>query len=403
MTEYRCLVVSPEGRSVWRTVDAASEKGAIARLVGDGLTPIEVKSGAMGLMERLNRPLALGRSLGISEQSLVLTQLATLIRAGLPVDRCLDLLRDQSPRPAQRDMLAQALAGVRSGQSLAFALEQQSAFPGYVIGVIRSAERSGRLGDALTALAERLTVSAATRRQLVTALTYPAAVLVATLLALALVLVLVVPQFEPIFAGQEERLPTLTRGVLALSGAVTGHGLLLLAILVLVPAGLYLAIRSEAGGALIQRGRRHIPGLMLRDQYLAAQFTGIFATLVGNGVTVVKALPLARAAIGSERWRRHLSEVEQRVREGATLSRALASGTFVPTTAVRLIEVGEKSGQLADTCEKASGIMGEAARARIDRIVSLANPIAIVTLGGIVAMLVAGVMLGIFALGDFAG
>ena len=153
----------------------------------------------------------------------------------------------------------------------------------------------------------------------------------------------------------------------------------------------------------MQRGRRHIPGLMLRDQYLAAQFTGIFATLVGNGVTVIKALPLARSAIGSERWRRHLAEVERRVREGATLSRALASGAFVPTTAVRLIQVGEKSGQLADTCAKASEIMGDAARARIDRIVSLANPIAIVTLGGIVAMLVAGVMLGIFSLGDFAG
>jgi type II secretory pathway component PulF len=403
MTEYRCLVVSPEGRSVWRTVDAASEKGAIARLVGDGLTPIEVKSGAMGLIERLNRPLSIGRSLGIAEQSLILTQLATLIRAGLPIDRCLDLLREQSPRASQRDMLAQVLGGIRGGQSLAFALEQQSAFPGYVIGVIRSAERSGRLGEALTSLAERLTASAATRRALITAMTYPAAVLVATLLALALVLVLVVPQFEPIFAGQEEKLPTLTRAVLALSAAVTGHGLLLLAILTLMPAGLFVFLRSEAGGALIQRGRRHIPGLGLRDQYLAAQFTGIFATLVGNGVTVIKALPLARTAIASERWRRHIGEVELRVREGATLSRALASGAFVPVTAVRLIEVGEKSGQLADTCGKASQIMGDAARARIDRIVALANPIAIITLGGIVAMLVAGVMLGIFALGDFAG
>jgi type II secretory pathway component PulF len=403
MSEYRCLVVSAEGRSSWRTVDAASEKAAIARLVGDGLTPIEIKSGAMGLVERLNRPVRFGRTLGIGEQSLVLTQLATLIRAGLPIDRCLDLLRDQSPRPAQRELLALALAGIRSGQSLAFALEQRDAFPGYVIGVIRSAERAGRLGDALTALAERLTVSAATRRQLITALTYPAAVLVATLIALALVLLLVVPQFEPIFAGQEERLPTLTRGVLALSALVTDYGVVLLVAALVVPLGLLAFLRSETGGALLQRGRRHIPGLMLRDQYLAAQFTGIFATLVGNGVTVIRALPLARSAIGSERWRRHLVEVERRVREGSTLSRALASGTFVPTTAVRLIEVGERSGQLADTCEKASSIMGEGARARIDRIVSLANPIAIVTLGGIVAMLVAGVMLGIFALGDFAG
>jgi general secretion pathway protein F len=403
MTEYRCLVVSSEGRSIWRTVDAASEKGAIARLVGDGLTPIEVKSGAMSLIDRLNQPLAFGRALGIGEQSLVLTQLATLIRAGLPVDRCLDLLRDQSPRPSQRELLAQVLAAIRSGQSLAFAFEQQRAFPDYVIGVIRSAERSGRLGEALTSLAERLTASTATRRQLITALTYPAAVLVATLLALALVLTLVVPQFEPIFAGQEARLPALTRAVLALSALVTGHFMLLLAALVLLPWGAYLLLRSEAGGAMIQRGRRHIPGVMLRDQYLAAQFTGIFATLVGNGVTVIKALPLARAAIGSERWRRHLEAVERRVREGSTLSRALASGSFVPRTAVRLIEVGEHSGQLAGTCEKASTIMADAARARIDRIVSLANPIAIVSLGGIVAMLVAGVMLGIFALGDFAG
>jgi general secretion pathway protein F len=403
MTEYRCLVVSPEGRSAWRTVDAASEKIAIARLIGDGLTPIEVKSGALSLMDRLNQPLAFGHRLGIAEQSLILTQLATLIRAGLPIDRCLDLLRDQAPRPSQRDLLAQVLAGIRSGQSLAFAFEQQSAFPAYVIGVIRSAERSGRLGEALTSLAERLTASAATRRQLVTALTYPAAVLVATLLALALVLVLVVPQFEPIFAGQEARLPTLTRAVLALSGLVTGHGWLLLTLLILLPLASVLFLRSPAGGALIQRGRRRIPGVILRDQYLAAQFTGIFATLVGNGVAVIKALPLARAAIGSERWRRHLAEVEQRVREGATLSRALGSGSFVPKTAIRLIEVGERSGQLADTCQKASRIMGDAARARIDRIVSLANPIAIVSLGGIVAMLVAGVMLGIFALGDFAG
>ncbi|HMJ93201.1 MAG TPA: type II secretion system F family protein, partial [Allosphingosinicella sp.] len=260
MTEYRCLVVSPEGRSSWRTIDAASEKSAIARLVGDGLTPLEVKSGAMGLMDRLNQPVRFGRALGIAEQSLILTQLATLIRAGLPVDRSLDLLRDQSPRPSQRDLLALVLAGIRSGQSLAFALEQRDAFPGYVIGVVRSAERAGRLGDALTALSERLTVSAATRRQLVTALTYPAAVLIATLIALALVLTMVVPQFEPIFAGQEEKLPTLTRGVLALSAAVTGNGLILLAALVLIPVAAIILLRSEAGGALLQRGRRHIPG-----------------------------------------------------------------------------------------------------------------------------------------------
>jgi type II secretory pathway component PulF len=403
MTEYRCLVVSGEGREAWRMVDAPSEKSAVARLIADGLTPIEVKSGAMTLIDRLNQPVRWRGGLGLSEQSLIMTQLATLIRSGLPVDRCLDLLRDQSPNARQRDLLAQVLTSIRAGQGLAQALERHSGFPGYVIGVIRSAERSGRLGEALSSLAARMTIAAATRRQLVNALTYPAAVLAATLLALALVLTLVVPQFEPIFAGEEARLPTLTRAVLALSSLVTGNGLLLAVLLILIPFAVYKFLRSDAGGAFVQRHRSRIPGMMLRDQYLAAQFTGVFATLTGNGVAVIKALPLARSAIASERWRRHLGEVERRVREGATLSRALAAEAFVPRTAIRLIEVGERSGQLSETCEKASEIMGDAARARIDRIVSLANPIAIVSLGGLVGMLVAGVMLGIFSLGDFAG
>ena len=401
MTEFRCLVATCEGRSDWRVIEAPSESSALNRLLADGFTPIEIKSGAMTLSDRLNQPVRFGLRLGIAEQSLILTQLATLIRAGLPVDRSLDLLREQSPKAKQRDFLAQALAHVRGGGSLGRAFEQQTMFPAYVIGVVRAAEQSGRLGSALTNLAESMTTAAATRRQLTTALTYPAAVLAATLLALVLVLTMVVPQFEPIFAGQEARLPSLTRGVLALSNLVTSNGMIIVGVLIAVPIVGFLLLRSRAGMAMVQQYRTYVPALGLRDQYLAAQFTGIFGTLIANGVTAIKALPLARDAISSPRWKQHITQVEQHVREGRMLSASLGGGSFVPATVVRLIEVGERSSKLAETCLHASQIMGEAAKARIDRIVALANPIAIVGLGGVVAMLVAGVMLGIFALGDF--
>lgn len=373
------------------------------RLIAEGLTPLEVKSGTMSLADRLNQPVNLGRRLGVTEQSLVLTQLAMLVRSGLPVDRSLDLLREQSPRAMQRELLAQALSSVRAGNGLARAFEQQGIFPDYVVGVLYAAERSGKLGDALGSLADRMGAVAETRRQLATALTYPIAVLAATLLALTLVLVLVVPQFEPVFAGQEARLPSLTRAVLALSNLVTDQGAALVLGLGIVAGIVFLLLRTERAGMLVERHRHHIPGAALRDQYLAAQFTGLLGTLIGNGVPAVKALPLARGAIGSQRWRRHIEWVERRVREGSTLSGALGAGSFVPSTAVRLIEVGERSGSLAETCRQASQIMASAARARIERIVSLVNPMAIIVLGGLVAMLVAGVMLGIFALGDFAG
>lgn len=403
MTLYRCLVVPPEGGAVWREIDAAGEAAAAAHFSTAGYVPIDVRSGRMGVLERLNQPVRIGGGLSLAEQALVLTQLALLVRSGLPVDRSLDLLRDQAPRAGQRQLLADALSGVRAGGSLGSAFASRRAFPPYVVGVIRSAEKAGRLGEALHSLADRMSRAAATRRQLITALTYPAAVLVATMLALFLVLTQVVPQFEPVFAGGGDRLPSLTKMVLALSGAATEHGGKILLLVVAVIALVWLFLRSAGGKAFVTAHRNRLPGAALRDQYLAGQILGLLATLLSNGISVVGALPLARGAVGSARWRAHLADAERRVREGASLSRAFAAANLVPRTAIRLLEVGERSGRLAETCEQASLVLGDAARARIERIVTLVNPIAIIGLGGLVAALVGGVMLGIFAMGDFAG
>lgn len=403
MTEFRCLVVTSEGRSNWRRVEAADQRRALALLAADGIVPIELRSGPMGLVERLNQPvnIGFGSGMGIAEQALIIGQLATLVKSGLPIDRSLDLLREQASKSRQRAMLGDVLSRIRGGSGLAAALEAIRVFPAYAIGVIRSAERSGSLAEALRSLAARMTLASATRRQLVTALTYPAAVLAATLISLVLVLTIVVPQFAPIFAGQEAKLPQLTRIVLALSTIVTRHGWTALATLVAVPTLLWIGFRTLGARAFMERIRHRIPGSGLRDQYLAAQFTGLMAVLIMNGVKVVNALALARSASSSVRWRTHIERVEVRVREGMRLSAALSEASFMPRTAIRLIDVGERSGKLAETCQRASEIMGEAAQARIERIVALANPIAIIGLGGIVAMLVAGVMLGIFSLGDF--
>jgi type II secretory pathway component PulF len=164
--------------------------------------------------------------------------------------------------------------------------------------------------------------------------------------------------------------------------------------IIVVPVALLMAISRSPG--LAKRAEKAlpiVPGLRLRDQYLAAQFAGLLATLLSNGLTLVKALPLVAAGMSSRRWRRHLRCVVTQLRQEP----------FVPATLVRLLEIGERTGKLAETALEASIIVDEAARARMQRIVSLANPIAIMSLGTLVAALVAGVMLGIFAIGDFTG
>lgn len=403
MTLYRCQLITNDGRRDWRSIEAPNEQAVAARILADGGTPVDIRSGAVTLAERLRQPVRIGRRLAIAEQALLLTQLAMLVRAGLPVDRSLDLLREQAPKARQKDALFQVLGQVRAGSSLANALERQQLFPSYVVGVIQAAERSGRLGEALTSVAQRMTAATATRRQLITALTYPAAILAATIVALILVLTVVVPQFEPVFAGQEARLPALTQGVLFLSGMVRDYGLALVAIAGLATVFLVRLPRSRRFMALAERHSGRIPGFGLRNQYLAAQFTGLLATLLDNGVSVVRALPMCASAIGSRRWQGHIAAAEAQIRAGSSFSRALLQQDFVPVTVVRLLEVGEKTGKLAETCQRANDIIADTVQSRIERIVSLANPLAIVSLGGIVAILVAGVMLGIFAIGDFAG
>lgn len=403
MTEFRCLAVDAAGQKKWQQIDAANEQACVQIMLSSGLTPLQVNSGAMSLLEKLNQPVQFSVSLGLSEQALMLNQLALLVRSGLPVDRSLDLLRDQAPKAKQRQLLEQILAHVKEGKGLAGALEASEIFPTYVVGVIRSAEKSGKLGAALTSVAERMTKATETRRKLATALTYPAAVLIATVAALVIVLTSVVPQFEPVFAGNEDKLPALTNFVLALSAFVRGHGLTTIGGFLLMLALLWVLFRSAEGKKLSSSLAPYLPGIKLRDQYLAGQFTGLLATLIDNGLTVVRALPLARETLSSSRWQSELSSVETQIREGSRLSFALEATSVFPRTASRLIEVGERTGKLGETCGHASQIMGDAASARIERIVSLVNPIAIILLGGLVALLVAGVMLGIFALGDFAG
>ncbi len=403
MIEFRCQVIDREGKNATLLREAVSKEICVRELVAQGITPIRLNSGKLGLIEILNNPIRIGGNNGTSEQAVFLRQLAILVTADLPVDRSLDMLRDQASSSKRRQAIVTMLSDVRAGYGLAKAMESEGSFPAWVIGIVRASETGGGLGRALTEVADRMSNLAATRRALMSALTYPIAVLIATVIALMLILTLVVPQFKPIFAGSEDKLPTLTQVVLALSDNASNWGIIGLIILLLIIAGSWLFLKSEKGGNIRENKPWLFPGQKLRDQYIAAQFSGLFSTLLLNDVNVVRAFALATDAVPSIRWRNQLRLAGERVREGERLSESLVKAKAFPDTARRLVEVGERSGRLGETCREASKIMSDIASQRIEAMVSLVNPLAIILLGGIVALLVAGVMLGIFALGDFAG
>ncbi len=398
-TSYRCLGLRPDGVTDWRDVMAGSIDEAAALLLQDGWMPLYVRVRGRSLLERLNEPLSWRSSLSGADRALLAERLAILLEAGVPLDRSLELLRHGVRTASLQALLVRVADHVRQGGTLAQALRREARdFPGFFTGVVEAAERSGRLAPALRTLGANLRQMEEMRQRMTTALLYPAIVLLSAVAALLIVLTGVLPQFEPLFAGEESGLPVLTRVMLSLSRFVTHHGWLLIASGGLFGFGLWHALRRRH--PILDRLANRLPGHQLRMDYLAGRYCRILGLLIANGVSILEALELTRGALGSARWRQFLECTIQHLREGTPVAQAFGRETLLPATALRLVEVGAASGQLGPMVLKAAELLELETKTRMERLVTVLPPIAIVALGGLVALMILSVMLGIFSMNE---
>lgn len=402
MIRFRALALGADGRADWSFVEAKSIEDAAAQLVANGFVPLDIRTGTPSLIERLNQPVVLAARIRGGELALVTEQLAALLEAGLPLERTLDMVAAQSATRGGRQLLNALLADIRGGATFGDALARQKSIPAYYVGVVRSAERGGRLRGGLHDLALTLRQTETVRQQLLSALTYPAIVLATTVLALLVVLVGVIPEFEPVFEGEEHRLPLLTQGVVGLSRLVTNDWPLLLLFMAALGLGGWLTLRHPLVKPRVARLMTGFPGSDLVRKYTAARMLRVLGSMLTNGVPLTEALGLTAGSVKAFGYAELARNAEQQVREGASLSAALGREPKFPATALRLIEVGEQSGELAAMSLRAAHLLEIETKARIERLVAIANPVAVVLLGGIVALLIMGVMLGIFSLNDLA-
>ncbi len=156
MMEFRCQVIDRDGKNTVIMREAISEEQCVTELVSQGFTPLKLRTGKANWIELLNSPIKLSGNSGTSEQAVFLRQLSILVVADLPVDRSLDMLRDQASSSRQKQAVAKMLSDVRAGQSLAKAMECEGNFPAWVIGIVRASETGGNLGAALTQAADRM-------------------------------------------------------------------------------------------------------------------------------------------------------------------------------------------------------------------------------------------------------
>lgn len=329
-------------------------------------------------------------------------ELSTLLGAGLPLDRALSTIAQQAATDAGAGVAQGLLDRVRGGASLADALgERAELFPKYYVGLVRAGEAGGSLHEVLEDLAQTLERQRAMTHEVKSALNYPILVLIAAGVSIVILLVGVIPEFEPLFEDAGAGLPFTARAVLAVSQAFREYWWTLpVAALLLVVLGRRMR-RSEAMRARFDDWLLRLPvfGPVIRKSE-AARFCRTLGTLLANGVDVVPALDMSVETLNNARLSRELARVAPQLRRGQGLAGPLGNTGAFPALAVQLMQVGETSGQLSRMLMTVAGIYDEEVRRDTRKMVSLLVPVVTLILGAIVATIIGAILSAILSTYD---
>lgn len=405
MTQSFLVTTAGDGTTSGETlvIVANDELDAARTAIRQGYSPYRIAPKPHGIWARLNTPLVPRDRLSVPTLALFAEQLSDMLRAGVTVELALTLLDDKAANEVTGRLSRRLLSKVRSGTSLSDALRSERGIPPAFIGIVQGAERGGTLAQGLESMASYLQRQEETTRKIHAALAYPAAVVVIAALAIAFILTVVIPEFSPLFSGEEARLPLVTRVVLFLSDVATDHAAstaITLGISTYITA---LAVRrSERLRRYLARASKRLPPVRYAATLDLARTTRVLGTLLSNGVDASEAMALAADAAYATNLKSQLQAGAQRVREGQALSQAFRQITDVPSVLVSLLSIGERTGDVGAAALRATSLIESDTHRRIDRLLSVLNPTAVILLGTLVAFFIAGVMLGIMSINQLA-
>ncbi|PYU48440.1 MAG: type II secretion system F family protein [Acidobacteria bacterium] len=396
MGQFLCRVADAEGRVFSHMEPATSLEEARQKLVERGLYvySVESRGGRLaGLVRRRS-----GRQIGGSEFLILNQQFNTLIKAGLPILKSLDLLATRATAPRLRPVISHIRDRVREGKSLSEAVAEAGVFSKVYSTAILAGEKSGNLPGVLDYYIAYQRVSTGVRKKILASLVYPTLLISVAVIIVTYLVTAVIPKFALLYQDLNVELPAPTRLLIALTVDYRFVFLGAVASLAVAAAGIFLWSRTDEGGAAFDRFKFRLPVIgdtLLKFQ--VAQFSRTLSTLLTGGTPLVAGLQTATDAITSKLLRSTVSRSTQMVREGESLHGALASSGTMPELALDMIEVGESSGALAPMLNSVAEFYEEEVSLRLSTLVSLIEPILLIFMGLIVAFILISLYLPIFS------
>jgi general secretion pathway protein F len=401
MAEYLYKAATLGGQTVEGSMEGKDEKAIVQSLHQLGYIPVRIVS-TREKGAALRGPSFFRQRVGVKNLLVFTQELSTLISAGLPIDRSLQILGSLTENRRLREVVQDVLKRIEGGNSLAEALENHPRiFPKLYINMVKAGESGGFLETILSRLAKYLQSTKEIREYLVSVMIYPLILTLVSGISITILVTFVIPRFARIFSDMRQAIPLPTQVMLSISQSVKDYWWVGLGIIALVYLGLKIYTQNEDRKWRWDLFKlRWIAVGNLIKKVEIARFSRTLGTLLQSGVPILPALNLVREISQNLAISRAITHIHDRLREGKGISKSLRETDVFPPLAVHMIEVGEETGRLDEMLAKVAETYEENVQTSVKRFVSLLEPLIILVMGLIVGFIVISMLLAIFSINE---
>ena len=401
MPEFLYKATTLKGETVEGLMDGKDEASIIQGLHRLGYIPIRISLAQIkGSSFRLTS--ILPKRVGIKDLLVFTQEFSTLISAGLPMDRSLNILGSLTENEKLRETTKEILTQIEGGSSLAEALSQHPRiFSRLYVNMVKAGESGGFLEKILSRLAQYLQSVKEIKEYLISVMIYPLFLTIVSGLSVAILVTFVIPRFAKIFSDMGQAIPVPTQIMLIISHLVRSYWWAGIGIIALIYFGLKIYTKKEERKVTWDRFKlRWVAIGEIIKKVEVARFSRTLGTLLQSGVSILPALSLAKEISQNRVISRSIAHVHDRLREGKAISKSLEETGVFPPLAVHMIGVGEETGRLDEMLIKVAETYEENVQSSIKRFVSLLEPLIILFMGLIVGFIVISMLLAIFSINE---
>jgi type IV pilus assembly protein PilC len=399
MAEYVLKYADARGQIKQSTAEAATEKDLREKFSQQGYLIYSIKpvgaAAALGLGGGRKKKLDLDKFLIFNQQ------FVTLIKAGLPILKSLDLLADRLTDPKLSRHIVAVRDEVKNGTMLSESFARQGVFPPIYTTSVMAGEKSGSLAEVLDRYITYTKLALGVRKKVLVSLMYPSVLITLVICLVVFLITYVVPSFAELYSSMGSTLPKMTQILIALGTTMRSYILIGVGALIAAIFGIRLYTKTEKGQIFADRVKLKTPLLgEIWIKYQVAQFSRVLGTLLQGGIPLVQALDTAGESLGSRLLKMMIGKVRQSVREGQPLSSSLRSTGIIPGLAIDMMEVGESTGALPAMLSSVAEFYEDDVNTRMTAILSLIEPAIMICMGIFVAFVLISLYLPIFSLAD---